>query len=90
MNKNELVDKVATLTKLTKADCQRVIDAVIDTTRVKIKRGEEVRLVGFGTFVRSKRSARKGRNPQTGEEIQIKSQWVPKFRPGKEFKEYLR
>ncbi|MCB0418866.1 MAG: HU family DNA-binding protein, partial [Bdellovibrionales bacterium] len=80
----------ATLTKLTKADCQRVIDAVIDTTRVKIKRGEEVRLVGFGTFVRSKRSARKGRNPQTGEEIQIKSQWVPKFRPGKEFKEYLR
>ncbi|MCB0405503.1 MAG: HU family DNA-binding protein [Bdellovibrionales bacterium] len=90
MNKNELVDKVASITKLTKADCQRVIDAVIETTRVQIKRGEELRLVGFGTFVRSKRSARKGRNPQTGEEIQIKSQWVPKFRPGKEFKEYLR
>ncbi|MEZ4749638.1 MAG: HU family DNA-binding protein [Bdellovibrionota bacterium] len=90
MNKNELVDKVASITKLTKADCQRVIDAVIDTTRGKIKRGEEVRLVGFGTFVRTKRSARKGRNPQTGQEIQIKSQWVPKFRPGKEFKEYLR
>lgn len=90
MNKNDLVDKVASMTKLTKADCQRVIDAVIDTTRIKIKRGEEVRLVGFGTFVRRKRSARKGRNPQTGAEIQIKAQWVPKFRPGKEFKEYLR
>jgi len=90
MNKNELVDRVSNLTKLTKADCQRIIDAVIGTTRNKVQNGEEVRLVGFGTFVRSKRSARKGRNPQTGEEIYIPSQWVPKFRPGKEFREYLR
>jgi DNA-binding protein HU-beta len=47
-------------------------------------------LIGFGTFIRAKRNARKGRNPQTGKEIQIKAHWVPRFRPGKEFKDYLK
>lgn len=90
MNKNELITKVSTETSLTKADCQRVIDATLDATKKCVKKGEEVRLIGFGTFVRSKRSARKGRNPQTGKEIQIKASWVPRFRAGKEFKEYIR
>ena len=90
MNKNELIAKVATETNLTKADCQRVLDACIDVTKKCVKKGEEVRLVGFGTYVRSKRSARKGRNPQTGKEIQIKAAWVPKFRAGKEFKDYVK
>ena len=90
MNKNELIAKVSTETSLTKADTQRVIEATLETTRKCIKKGEEVRLVGFGTFVRSKRSARRGRNPQTGKEIQIKAQWVPRFRPGKEFKDFVR
>jgi len=90
MNKNELVAKVAADTQLTKADCQRVMEAMLDCTKKCIKKGEEVRLIGFGTFVRAKRSARKGRNPQTGKEIQIKAHWVPRFRPGKEFKEYCR
>lgn len=89
MNKIELVAKVAEETKLTKADCQRVIEGALELTKQSVKRGEEVRLVGFGTFLRTKRSARKGRNPQTGETIQIDSQWVARFRPGKEFRDGL-
>lgn len=90
MNKNELITKVATETQLTKADCQRVIDATIELTKKAIKKGEEVRLIGFGTFIRAKRSARRGRNPQTGKEIKIPAHWVPRFRPGKEFKSFVR
>jgi DNA-binding protein HU-beta len=90
MNKNELIAKVATETNLTKADCQRVLEATIELTKKAIKKGEEVRLIGFGTFVRSKRSARRGRNPQTGKEIKIPAHWVPRFRPGKEFKTFVR
>ncbi len=90
MNKNELIAKVATDTQMTKADVQRVIEATLEATKKSVKKGEEVRLIGFGTFVRAKRNARKGRNPQTGKEIQIKAHWTPRFRPGKEFKEYLR
>ena len=90
MNKNELIAKVAEETSLTKADCQRVIEATLETTKKAVKKGEEVRLVGFGTFVRSKRAARKGRNPQTGKEIQIKAHHVPRFRAGKEFKDFVR
>lgn len=90
MNKNELIAKVSAETNLTKADTQRVMEAMLDVTKKCIKKGEEVRLVGFGTFVRSKRAARRGRNPQTGKEIQIKAQWVPRFRAGKEFKSFVR
>ncbi len=89
MNKNELVARVAEETKLTKADCQRVIEATLEAARKTVKKGDELRLIGFGTFVRSKRSARKGRNPQTGAEISIPAQWVARFRPGKEFKDFL-
>lgn len=89
MNKNELIAKVATDTQLTKADCQKVIEATLDVTRKSLKKGEEVRLIGFGTFLRAKRNARKGRNPQTGKEIQIKAHWTPRFRPGKDFKEFV-
>lgn len=89
MNKNELITHVAETTNLTKADCQRVIETTLQVTKECLKKGEEVRLVGFGTFVRSKRKARKGRNPQTGKEMTIRAQVVPRFRPGKEFKEYL-
>lgn len=86
MNKNDLINKVASDTHLTKADCQRVIEAALETTKKCVKKGEDVRLVGFGTFVRSKRRARRGRNPRTGKEIQIRAHWVPRFRPGKEFR----
>jgi len=89
MNKNELIAKVSEETKLTKADCQRVIEATLEATRRVVKKGGELRLVGFGTFIRSKRKARKGRNPQTGKTIQIKAHNVPRFRPGKEFKKFV-
>lgn len=90
MNKNELIAKIATETQMTKADCSRVLEATIEQTKKSVKKGDEVRLIGFGTFLRSKRSARKGRNPQTGKEIQIKAHWAPRFRAGKEFKNYVR
>jgi DNA-binding protein HU-beta len=89
MNKNELIAFVAETTNLTKADCQRVIETTLELTKNCVKNGEEVRLVGFGTFVKAKRKARKGRNPQTGKEMVIEAQVVPRFRPGKEFKELL-
>lgn len=90
MNKNDLIAKLSDETKLTKADCQRVLEATLAITKKAVKKGDEVRLVGFGTFIRAKRSARKGRNPQTGKEIQIKAHWVPRFRAGKEFKSFVR
>jgi DNA-binding protein HU-beta len=90
MNKNELIDVVSAETKMTKADTQRVLEAVLEVTKKTVKKGEPMRLVGFGTFIRAKRSARKARNPQTGKEIQIKAHSVPRFKPGTEFKEYLR
>ena len=90
MNKNELIAKVAEETKMTKADTQRVIEATLDMTKKALKKGEDVRLIGFGTFLREKRNARKARNPQTGKEIQIKAHWAPRFRPGQQFKQFLR
>ena len=86
MNKQDLIEKIASETKLTKADCQRVLEATIDITKKTVKKGEDVRLVGFGTFLKVKRGPRKGRNPRTGKEIQIKAQFVPKFRAGQEFR----
>jgi DNA-binding protein HU-beta len=90
MNKNELIAKIAEETGMAKADCARVLEATLDVARKAVKKGDEVRLVGFGTFVRAKQAARKGRNPQTGKEISIKARWVPRFRAGKEFKEFVR
>lgn len=89
MNKAQLVEQLATEMELTKADCERVIDTAIETIRKAVKKGDDVTLVGFGTFTRSKRKARMGRNPQTGEAIKIPACVVPKFRPGKAFKDYL-
>lgn len=90
MNKNDLVDVVATETNLSKADAQRVLEATMELVKKSLKKEEEVRLLGFGTFLRAKRSARKARNPQTGQEVLIPAHVVPRFRPGKEFKDYLK
>ena len=90
MNKAELIEKVATSTEVTKAQTERILDATIDIIRKSVKKGDEVKLVGFGTFTKAKRKARKGRNPQTGKEIKIPAAWYPKFRPGSEFKELVR
>ena len=87
MNKNELVDSVATATELTKADAAKAVDAVFDSITRSLKKGQEVRLVGFGTFVVRKRAASKGRNPRTGEEIKIPASKQPKFKAGKGLKD---
>jgi DNA-binding protein HU-beta len=90
MNKAELIETVAEETGLTKAQAERVLDCTIDNIRKTVKKGDEVKLVGFGTFIKAKRKARTGRNPQTGKEIKIPACWYPKFRPGSEFKTMVR
>ena len=89
MNKAEIIDKIAGETQLSKADVEKVLSCLFESIKETIKDKESVRLIGFGTFASHKRKARTGRNPQTGEEIQIPACSYPKFKPGKEFKEYL-
>jgi len=90
MNKAELVEAISKVTQTTKADTERCIDALVDVISKNIKKKDGVKLVGFGTFAVSNRKARVGRNPQTGQEIQIPARKVPVFRPGKELKELVR
>lgn len=90
MNKAQLIEKVAKETESTKAQAERFLDTTIDTIRKAVKKGDEVKLVGFGTFTKAKRKARTGRNPQTGKAIKIPAAWYPKFRPGAEFKTMVR
>ena len=90
MNKAELIEKVATDTGFTKAQIEKTLDAWMDTVKKSVKKGDEVKLVGFGTFTKAKRKARTGRNTQTGKEIKIPAAWYPKFRPGAEFKAMVR
>ena len=87
MNKNDLVSAVADSSGLTKADAGRAVDAVFDSIASALKSGGDVRIVGFGTFAVKERAARVGRNPKTGEEIQIKAARVPGFKAGKLLKE---
>ena len=89
MNKNEFVDRVADLADMTKADAGRAVDAVFDAITEALKKGDDVRLVGFGSFSVSKRAAREGRNPRTGETIQIAASNQPKFSAGKGLKDAL-
>lgn len=87
MNKNDLVAVVADNAGLTKADSGRAVDCVFDAISKAMRSGDEVRLVGFGTFAVSKRAASMGRNPQTGEPMKIKASKQPKFKPGKALKD---
>ena len=82
MNKAELIDAIASESKLSKADSKKALDAFINVTKKTLKKGEKVILIGFGTFGTIQRPERKGRNPQTGKEIKIKAKKVVKFRPG--------
>jgi DNA-binding protein HU-beta len=84
MNKAELVNKIADDTGITKTQANAAIDSFIEAVTKTLKSGGKVTLVGFGTFVISKRKARKGRNPQTGAEISIKARRVARFKAGKE------
>lgn len=85
MNKAELVDKLAKDAGLTKVQANDAIDSFTNAVVGALKKGDRVTLVGFGTFSVSERSARNGRNPQTGEVIKIKARKVPRFKAGKEF-----
>ncbi|RKZ59020.1 MAG: DNA-binding protein HU [Gammaproteobacteria bacterium] len=87
MNKTELTDAVAESTGLTKADAARSLDAVLSSITASLANGEQVGIVGFGTFLTRDRKARTGRNPQTGAEIQIAAATVPAFKPGKALKD---
>jgi len=87
MNKAEMIDAVASSADMSKADATRAVDAVIDTITETLRKGDSVTLVGFGTFEVRARAARTGRNPQTGEAIQIKASNSPAFKAGKAFKD---
>ncbi len=87
MNKAELIDAVASEAELSKADATKATDAVLDSITGALSRGDQVTLVGFGTFSVRDRAARAGRNPQTGETIQIKASKSPGFKAGKALKD---
>ncbi len=87
MNKSELVDAIAAKASITKKDADSVLTAVVDSIMEAVSAGDKVTLVGFGTFEARKRQAREGRNPSTGEPIQIPETTVPAFSAGKLFKE---
>lgn len=87
MNKSELVELVAKKADLSKTKAQEAIEAVFDGIKASLKKGGEVRLVGFGTFSVSKRAATTGRNPRTGATIKIPARKQPKFKAGKELKD---
>ena len=89
MNKNDLVSKVSDDTGLSKSDSAKAVDSVIETITSELKGGGDVRLVGCGTFLVTKRKATTGRNPQTGAASKIPAANVPKFRAGKSLKESL-
>lgn len=86
MNKNDLVAAVASSANLSKADAARAVDAVLGNITSSLRGGNEVRLVGFGTFSVTNRAASQGRNPRTGERISIPASRVPKFKAGKALK----
>lgn len=87
MNKNELISSIASATGLTKTDSAKALDAFINSVTKSLKAGNEVRLVGFGTFAVTKRAATTGRNPRTGDAIKIPARKVAKFKPGKALQE---
>ena len=89
MNKTELVEAIAKQADLPKTKAEAALKAFMEITKKTLKKGGEVQLIGFGTFCVAKRAARKGRNPATGEAIKIKASKLPKFKPGKGFKDAI-
>lgn len=87
MNKSELIDAVASGADISKAAAARAVDAVVDSVSDALKAGDSVTLVGFGTFLVRERAARTGRNPKTGETLQIAAAKVPAFKAGKALKD---
>ncbi|QFF98700.1 HU family DNA-binding protein [Psychrobacillus glaciei] len=90
MNKTELVNSVAEATDLSKKDASKAVEAVFESIQTALADGEKVQLIGFGNFEVRERAARKGRNPQTGKEIDIAASKVPAFKPGKALKDAVK
>ena len=89
MNKTELIERIAVKAELSKKDAKDALEAALDVIQEAVVNGDPVQLVGFGTFSSSVRAARNGRNPLTGEKMEIKAAKVPKFKAGKCFKDAL-
>jgi integration host factor beta subunit len=89
MNKTELVEHIAARTETTKAEAAAALEAVLDGITTALKKGDEVRLVGFGAFSVKRRDPRQGRNPRTGETVAVSAKGVPFFKPGKELREIV-
>jgi DNA-binding protein HU-beta len=90
MNKTELVNAVAEGAEISKKDATKAVDTVFNSITESLKNGDKVQLIGFGNFEVRERAARKGRNPQTGQEIDIAASKVPAFKPGKSLKEAVK
>ncbi|MER2089620.1 HU family DNA-binding protein [Sporosarcina sp. JAI121] len=90
MNKTELITSVAEAAELTKKDATKAVEAVFDTIQSTLAKGDKVQLIGFGNFEVRERAARKGRNPQSGEEIDIAASKVPAFKAGKALKDAVK
>ncbi len=87
MNKQDLISQIADQAEISKQKAGVALDATLEAIRNSLKKGDDVRLIGFGTFSVADRAATEGRNPRTGEKIQIPASKQPKFKPGKELKE---
>lgn len=90
MNKTELIAMVAEKSELTKKDASKAVDAIFASISESLQNGDKVQIIGFGNFEVRERAARKGRNPQTGEEIDIPASKVPAFKPGKGLKDGIK
>ncbi len=90
MTKMELIDKIAAGAGLSKTDASRALDSTLDAVKFSLRKGQKVTLVGFGTFAVTKRKARKGRNPRTGQVINIPAAKTPKFTAGKALKDAVK
>jgi DNA-binding protein HU-beta len=89
MNKADLVEQIAQAAEISKSAAERSVDALFNAVKSSLRKGEEVTLVGFGTFYAALRAARTGRNPRTGEAVEIKAAKAPKFRAGKALKDAI-
>lgn len=89
MNKTELIAAVAESAELSRKDAEKAVKAFTDTVAAQLKKGDKVQIVGFGTFEVSERAAREGRNPHTGETMQIAASKAPKFKAGKALKDAI-
>jgi DNA-binding protein HU-beta len=89
MNKGDLVEEIARAAEISKSAAERAVDAMVASVKGCLRKDEQVTLVGFGTFYAGKRQARTGRNPRTGEALDIKAARLPKFRAGKALKDAI-